>query len=121
MEDQGNAGLPAALAPQTLTRPESPAGGQVPMKRREFISLLGSAAAGWPLVARAQQTAMLVVGYLGSTTPEMSTKRLAAFRKGLRDAGFEEGQNVAIEFRWADGHEERMPELVADLSAEGWP
>ena len=87
-------------------------------KRREFITLLGGAAA-WPLGARAQQAAMPVVGYLGSTTPEMSIKRLAAFRKGLRDAGFEEGQNMAIEFRWADGHEERMPELVADLIRRG--
>src|SRR5215472_2965831 len=84
------------------------------MRRRDFITLLGGAAV-WPRTARAQQPAMPVVGYLGSTTPEMSSKRLAAFRKGLRDAGFEEGQNVAIEFRWADGHEERMPELVADL------
>jgi putative ABC transport system substrate-binding protein len=79
----------------------------------------GGAAAAWPLASRAQQPAMPVVGYLGSTTPEMSSKRLAAFRKGLRDAGFEEGRNVAIEFRWADGHEERMPELVADLIRRG--
>ena len=62
---------------------------------------------------------MPVVGYLGSTSPEMSAKRLAAFRKGLRDAGFEEGRNVAIEFRWADAREERMPELVADLVRRG--
>jgi putative ABC transport system substrate-binding protein len=87
--------------------------------RRDFIALLGGAAAAWPLAARAQQRAMPVVGYLGSTTPEMSTKRLATFRKGLRDAGFEEGQNVAIEFCWADGHEERMPELVADVIRRG--
>jgi putative ABC transport system substrate-binding protein len=83
------------------------------MRRREFITLLAGAAA-WPISARAQQ-AMPVVGYLGSTAPEMSVKRLAAFRKGLRDVGFEEGRNVAIEFRWAGAREERMPELVADL------
>jgi putative tryptophan/tyrosine transport system substrate-binding protein len=85
------------------------------MRRREFVTLLGSAAVAWPLAARAQQSTMPVVGYLGSTAPEMSVKRLAAFRKGLRDAGFEEGRNVAIEFRWAGAREERMPELVADL------
>ena len=62
---------------------------------------------------------MPVVGYLGSTSPEMSAKRLAAFRKGLHDAGFEEGRNVTIEFRWANGREERMPELVADLIRRG--
>jgi ABC-type uncharacterized transport system substrate-binding protein len=88
------------------------------MRRREVITLLGGAVA-WPLAARAQQPAMPVVGYLGSTSPEMSAKRLAAFRKGLRDAGFEEGRNVAIEFRWADAREERMPELVADLVRRG--
>jgi ABC-type uncharacterized transport system substrate-binding protein len=88
------------------------------MRRRQFITLLGGAAA-WPLTARAQQSTMPVVGYLGSTSPEMSAKRLAAFRKGLRDSGFEEGRNVAIEFRWADAREERMPELVADLIRRG--
>jgi ABC-type uncharacterized transport system substrate-binding protein len=88
------------------------------MKRRAFITLLGGAAA-WPLATRAQQSTMPVVGYLGSTSPEMSAKRLAAFRKGLRDWGFEEGRNVAIEFRWADAREERMPELVADLIRRG--
>ena len=89
------------------------------MRRRDFIKVTVGSAAAWPLAARAQQSTMPVVGYLGSTSPEMSAKRLAAFRKGLRDAGFEEGQNVAIEFRWADGHEERMPELVADLIRRG--
>jgi putative tryptophan/tyrosine transport system substrate-binding protein len=87
------------------------------VKRRDFVTLLGGAAA-WPLAARAQQSVMPVVGYLGSTSPA-SAKRLAALRKGLRDAGFEEGRNVAIEFRWADAREERMPELVADLIRRG--
>jgi ABC-type uncharacterized transport system substrate-binding protein len=87
--------------------------------RRDFITLIAGVAAAWPLAARAQQSAMPVVGYLGSTSPEMSAKRLAAFRKGLRDAGFEEGRNVVIEFRWADAREERMPELVADLIRRG--
>jgi putative ABC transport system substrate-binding protein len=90
------------------------------MNRRTFVTLIGGAAAAWPLAARAQQgERMPVVGYLGSTSPEMSAKRLAAFRKGLRDAGFEEGRNVAIEFRWAEAREERMPELVADLVRRG--
>ena len=85
------------------------------MRRRDFIKVTVGSAAAWPLAARAQQSTMPVVGYLGSTSPEMSAKRLAAFRKGLHDAGFEEGRNVTIEFRWANGREERMPELVADL------
>jgi len=89
------------------------------MRRRDFIKVTVGSAAAWPLAARAQQSTMPVVGYLGSTSPEMSAKRLAAFRKGLRDAGFEEGRNVAIEFRWADAREERMPELVADLVRRG--
>ena len=89
------------------------------MRRRDFIKVTVGSAAAWPLAARAQQSTMPVVGYLGSTSPEMSAKRLAAFRKGLRDAGFEESHNVAIEFRWADAREERMPELVADLVRRG--
>jgi putative tryptophan/tyrosine transport system substrate-binding protein len=90
------------------------------MQRRKFITLLcGTAVCLAAHHAWAQQSTMPVVGYLGSTSPEMSAKRLAAFRKGLRDAGFEEGHNVAIEFRWADGREERMPELVADLIRRG--
>jgi len=89
------------------------------MRRRDFIKVTVGSAAAWPLAARAQQSTMPVVGYLGSTSPEMSAKRLAAFRKGLRDGGFEEGRNVAIEFRWADAREERMPELVADLVRRG--
>src|SRR4051812_7350304 len=84
------------------------------MKRREFIKLLGAATATWPLAAHAQQT-MPVIGFLHSGSPEQNVKRLAAFRKGLNDAGFIEGQNVAIEFRWASGQNDKLAAMAADL------
>src|SRR5918993_1003857 len=84
------------------------------MQRRDFITLIGGAAA-WPLVASAQQPAMPIVGFVSSLSPEASVRRVAAFRKGLNETGYVEGKNVMVEYHWLDGQPDRRPSLIADL------
>ena len=85
------------------------------MKRRQFITLLDGAAAAWPLSARAQQSAMPVIGYLGLFSPSDEVEVISPFRKGLKEAGFDEGRNVSIEFRFAEFDVSRLPTFVAEF------
>src|SRR5262245_66071813 len=85
------------------------------MRRREFISLIGMATATWPLGVRAQQS-LPVIGFLSSASPDQYAIRLRAFRQGLKEAGFVEGQHVAIEYRWAEDQYNRLPAIAAELA-----
>jgi putative tryptophan/tyrosine transport system substrate-binding protein len=89
------------------------------VRRREFISLLGGAAVAWPIAARAQQPAMPVIGFLNPTVPEALAEPMRGLRQGLKDAGYVEGENLTIEYRWADNRTERVPAMAAELVRRG--
>lgn len=107
--------VPLSLAPHVLTSAGVIIGRGRQVRKREFLSLVGGVAIGWPLVARTQQLATPVIGLLGSASPDLWAARLRAFRQGLSEAGYIEGQNVTIEYRWAEGQNDRLPALALEL------
>ena len=98
-----------------LFEPDGVLGAGEAMRRREFIAFVGCTAAAWPLPARAEQSAVPVIGFLNSASPQPFANYVAGFRAGLKETGYVDGQNVVIEFRWAEGHYERLSEMAADL------
>jgi putative tryptophan/tyrosine transport system substrate-binding protein len=98
-----------------LLIPDGVLGAGEAMRRREFIAFVGCTAAAWPLAARAEQSATPVIGFLNSASPQPFANYVSGFRVGLKQTGYVDGQNVTIEFRWAEGHYDRLPEMAADL------
>jgi putative tryptophan/tyrosine transport system substrate-binding protein len=102
-------------SPAASARPDGVLGAGEAMRRREFIAFVGCTAAAWPLPTRAEQSTVPLIGFLNAASPQPFANYVAGFRAGLKETGYVDGRNVAIEFRWAEGHYDRLPEMAADL------